>query len=327
MPEERKFQIKDVGLLSGVINERIDRNGNLRACMFCKQNKISFHGEIYIPKYGTEDFRTRYRDAVTFYKTGELKSVYLEKQQEINSPIGKMKAELVTFYKSGSILRIFPVYGQISGYWSEREESKLLQTYIIETGTQRIEAKISGISFYETGAVKSITLFPGEVVTVNTPAGTIRARYGISFFENGTIESVEPDKQVSITYDTCKFSPYDNHPIGIHGDKNSLGFYEDGALRTLKTTITSVIFSNENEEILIKPESRISQTDIDQMEIVPITLEFYDKVIRVTDSDGFVHDFGMEQYRMETKQIWQNLYKSEKCTDCNSCSNCEHKEN
>lgn len=321
MPGEREFHTK-AGLLTGVINERVDNSGNLRSCMLCKQNKIFFQEDILIPKYESEDFRTRYRDAVTFYKSGELKSVYLEHQQEIHSPLGRIKAELVTFYKSGSLLRVFPVYGQISGYWSENEEAEMLLPYVIETGGQKLTAKISGICFYESGAVKSITLFPGESVTINTPLGEARVHYGISFYESGSIESVEPDIPTAIIYGSCKFLSKDNHPIGVHGDKNSLSFYEDGSLKALTTTITAVIFSRENEKLFIMPERKISPTDIDETEIVPIKIDFQVKNIRVTDSNGLLYHFNTEQYEMKTVQILENLSAAQSCTDCNSCSNC-----
>ena len=321
MLKEKEFHTK-AGLLSGVVGERVDKDGILRSCMFNRKNKISYHGEIYIPKYENEDFRTRYRDAATFYKNGKLKALYLNEQQEIDSPAGRIKAEFVSFYESGSFHRIFPVYGQIGGYWSESEEAVLLPSYVIEAGGQKIKAKFSCIGFYESGVVKSLTLWPGESVDVITPAGKIKIRFGISFYESGSVESVEPDKPAVITYNTCSFYSYDNHPIGIHGEKNSLGFYEDGTLKTLKSTVTAVIVSHENEEIRIAPEKKISLTDIDTMEIFPVKIEFMNKSIRITDSGGSVHEFTLTRYRMRTEQIIKNLYFSQECRDCSGCSKC-----
>lgn len=324
MLKEKEFHTK-AGRFTGVVGEQVDKGGILRSCMFARQNKILYHGEIYIPKYENEDFRTRYRDAATFYKSGELKSLYLNEQQEIDSPVGRIKAEFVSFYKSGRPWRIFPVYGQINGYWSESEEAELLPVYAIEAGGQRIEGKFGCIAFYESGAVKSLTLWPGESVRVMTPAGKIKMRFGISFYENSSVESVEPDVPAVITYDSCSFYAYDNHPIGIHGEKNSLRFYEDGTLKTLKTTITKVILSGARDEIRIEPENKISPTDIDNMEVFPITIEFLDGSVRIADSGGLIHEFSLVQYPMRTEQIIKNLYSSLECGDCSGCSKCGHK--
>lgn len=321
MPEGKEY-VTRAGLLTGVINDRVDESGILRSCMMERRNEILFHGEVYIPKYGAEDFRTRCRDAVTFYKSGKLKSLYLERQQEINSPVGTVKAELVSFYESGSLHRVFPVYGQINGYWSESEEASLLGTSKIETGGQMIEAKISCFSFYESGAVKSLTLWPGESTDILIPSGKIKARLGISFYEDGTIKSVEPDKPVPITYQGSSFIAYDNHPIGVHGDTNSLGFYVDGTIKTLKTTISAVILSGGNDKIQIEPERRVGLTDIDTMDIVPLKLEFQGSNLMITDSDGCIHKFALEQYQLGTIQIAENLHAEKDCGVCSSCRGC-----
>ncbi|WMJ88819.1 hypothetical protein [Anaerocolumna sp. MB42-C2] len=319
MLKDKEFYT-EIGLLTGVVGERIDKDGILRSCMFKSRNKISHHGEIYIPKYESGDVRTRYRDAVSFYKSGKLKSLYLNERQEIDCPVGKMKAEFVSFYESGRYLRIFPVYGQINGYWSEREEAELLTSYSIEIGEQKIEAKISCIVFYESGAVKSLTLWPGENVDIKTPYSKIKVRFGISFYESGAVESIEPENPVHLTYDACSFFAYDNHPLGIHGEKNSLSFYENGTLKALKTTITAVVLTSEKEEIRIAPEQKISQTDIDAMEVYPINIEFLNQSVRITDSSGYIHEYSLLQFKMGTEQVIENLYQ--KCGDCSNCSKC-----
>lgn len=324
MPGEKKYHTQ-AGLLSGVIQEQLYENGHLRSCMFEKQNKIAYHGEVYIPKYSDEDFRTRYRDAASFYERGELKALYLEKPQRVATPAGSLEAELVTFYPSGKMKRVFPVYGQISGFWSEEEEAERLPVCEIKAQGQIIKGKISCLAFYESGAVKSITLWPGESILVHTPVGEIRARFGLTFYENGSVKSVEPDQPVSINYASCGFYAYDNHPIGIHGESNSLVFNQEGTIRALKTTITTVILSGEGKEHCIMPENRISPTDIENTEVVPIHIEFNDSAVRISDSDGAVHVFTSEQYVMKTKQLPGNWYATQgcgACSGCNSCSKC-----
>lgn len=323
MNEKKEIHTK-VGLLRGVTQERMDSNGVLRSCTFDDPNKIEFQGEIYIPKYTESDFRTRHRNAITFYKTGELKSIYLEEQQEIKSPIGMSKVEMVTFYQSGRIHRIFPVYGQISGYWSEQEESQWIPVSSIIVAGEKIEAKFSCICFYESGAIKSLTLWPNESIRISTLFGKIKVRYGVSLYEDGTIESVEPEQSVVVTYENAKIVAYDNHPIGIHGDKNSLGFYRDGSLRTVTTMITAIALFNDEQSIQIKPKIGTSQTDIEKMELFPIKAEFTEDYIRITDSSGTMQEFETSRYQLKTEQIAANLKLLESCTDCSSCSGCGH---
>lgn len=320
--QEGKILSTKVGLLSGIMNEKLDKSGMLRSCTFSARNEIIFHGEVYIPRYREEDCRTRSRSAVKFYEDGKLKSIYLDGQQEINTPIGKMKAEMVSFYESGRLLRVFPVFGQISGFWSEEEEAELLSASEITIASQIIKAKISCFHFHESGNLKSVTLWPGERINVMTPVGKMNVRLGISFYENGAIESVEPSQPTGVMYQDCKIYAYDNHPIGVHGDSNSLCFYEDGNLKALKTSVSEVLLSAYGKETIIKPEYKTSLLDLEEEEIVPIKLEFQNNRLLIFDADGETHDFSMEEYQLKSKFILQNLNFADDCKDCSTCNKC-----
>jgi hypothetical protein len=323
MQVEKIFKTS-VGLLKGVVGEIVDCNGILLSCMLGKRNEISYQGEIYIPKYTEEDFRTRYRDAVKFYRDGALKSVYLEEPQEINTPVGKMNAELVTFYQSGHLHRVFLSYGQISAYWSEEEEAERLGMYEVNAYGQKLKARISCFQFYESGAIKSITLWPGESITVCTSAGSIRVRYEISFYESGSIQSVEPDRPVKITKDAIDYYAYDNQAVGIGNGSNSLSFYEDGRIKSLKSAVSAVIISDSNKEIRIAPEYRMSMTDMEKTEIIPIKVAFEEERLIITNSDGVLHHFLLTGSELKTELLLKNFLTLTEATKCSGCSGCNH---
>lgn len=72
-----------------------------------------------VPRYTLDEQSRKKESPVRFYKTGQLKSVPLEEPTDIATPVGMIQAELVTFYKSGALWRIFPLDGRISGYWTQ----------------------------------------------------------------------------------------------------------------------------------------------------------------------------------------------------------------
>ncbi len=320
--QEDKNYYTSVGLLRGVVGETVDHNGKLLSCMFGERNEISYQGETYIPKYREEDFRTRYRDAVKFYRNGALKSVYLEEQQEINTPVGRRKAELVTFYPSGHLHRFFLSYGMISAYWSEEDEAERLGICEVDAYGQTYKGRISCIQFYDSGVIKSIMLWPGENIIVYTPAGSIRVRYEICFYENGTLQSVEPDKPARITIAETDYYVYDNQAIGIGDGSSSLSFYEDGRIKSLKSAVTAVIIKDGKQEIRIVPEDRMSMTDADKTEIIPIKLDFLKGRLLVADSDSLTHEFLITGSQLRTELLLKNLIALTEATGCSGCSGC-----
>ena len=94
-------------------------------------NVLLIHPYIYlhlmeplIPQY-TINYRKRNSPSCYFYPDGNLQKLALEDQTEITTPIGILPAELITFYRSGNIKRIFPLNGKLSAYWDEADEYNL----------------------------------------------------------------------------------------------------------------------------------------------------------------------------------------------------------
>lgn len=144
-----------------------------------------------------------------------VNAVSLEEQQNILTPIGEFPAELVTFYDTGELKRIFPLDGKISGFGSEEDERTLHVPFSFSFDFSEFTALLSSLCFYRSRAIRSIPLFPGEVISVRTPlGGEIRVRNGFSLYESRRLESAEPAVPTPVltpiglitTYDTTRWA-------------------------------------------------------------------------------------------------------------------------
>ena len=183
-----------------------------------------------LPCSGASDYRKKHRCAVCLYDSGALKSVYLEEPQVLSFPSGDFQAELITFYEDGNAKRIFPLYGQISAYWSIEEEAEYAPEYDFEIagGTYRIKPEC--IFFYPSGKIRSITLWPSDELSIKTPAGLIKTKLGIELYENGSIRSIEPVYGTVISTPSGDIRPFRYRPVMMHAENATLKFTEDGKL-------------------------------------------------------------------------------------------------
>ena len=183
-----------------------------------------------LPCSGASDYRKKHRCAVCLYDSGALRSVYLEEPQVLSFTSGDFQAELITFYEDGNAKRIFPLYGQISAYWSIEEEAEYAPEYDFEIagGTYRIKPEC--IYFYPSGKIRSITLWPSDELCIKTPAGLIKTKLGIELYENGSIRSIEPVYGTVISTPSGEIRPFRYRPVMMHAENATLRFTEDGKL-------------------------------------------------------------------------------------------------
>ena len=183
-----------------------------------------------LPCSGASDYRKKHRCAVCLYDSGALRSVYLEEPQVLSFPSGDFQAELITFYEDGNAKRIFPLYGQISAYWSIEEEAEYAPEYDFEIagGTYRIKPEC--IFFYPSGKIRSITLWPSDELCIKTPAGLIKTKLGIELYENGSIRSIEPVYGTVISTPSGDIRPFRYRPVMMHAENATLRFTEEGKL-------------------------------------------------------------------------------------------------
>ncbi|HWR00784.1 MAG TPA: hypothetical protein VN371_02890 [Chlorobaculum sp.] len=261
--------------LEGIEFRTLYSNGKTDGCLVSRENTISTpYGEL-VPQYEAEDMGRRTVKPLYFYKSGAIKSVALQSQTLIRTPAGSIPAELVTFHESGSIKRVFPLDGKLTGFWTAKNEFELAEAITIESPLGSLCARFIALQFYESGALKSVTLWPGEFLTLSTPAGQIRIRTGIAFYENGRIRSIEPAGIVRVETPVGTMTAYDNDPQGIHGDLNSLQFSPEGAVMALKTTADEFLVVDQlGNEHRFAPRLKDNPCGADRKVVVPMKVQF-----------------------------------------------------
>lgn len=254
--DENKLQTP-YGILAGVDSFSCHPGGELSGVTLSEKNMIMTQIGELVPAY-TETTRRKHKPSVEFNKQGMITSVALNHQQEVLTPIGKLPVELVKFYSTGEVHRIFILDGKISGFWTEEEERQRNIPLTFDLNFTEFRAMINGLCFYPDGAIKSITLYPGEEITVKTPVGQLKTKVGISLYESGALKSIEPAEPVSVTTIIGSIIAYDPDQIGIHADHNSLSFTEDGKVSSLITCDNSIYIQTNDEQLekhspIIKP--------------------------------------------------------------------------
>lgn len=310
------------GILEGATDLTYYKSGKLRSCKLEVYNQIATTIGIMVPQHGEINTRTKWRETLSFYETGELKSIYLKAPTEVNTTVGRVKAEFITFYKEGTIHRLFPLYGQVSGYWSEDEEYQLAEKVTFKVGNLQVDNKINSYCFYPSGQLKSLSLWKKEILMAQFNKKAIAIRLGVAFYENGHIKSLEPYIPTMVKTLIGDIMAYSNEPIGIHGDTNSLVLDELGKIKSVMTVSTAVQIKNHlGEEKVITPHLVRSQLDLEKWIIAPIRISFTEKQVIIID-EKTTHLFDRDDIKWTTIQTYFEEI-SPPCMDCQGCQGCQ----
>ncbi len=247
--DDNKLQTS-FGIFGGVDTFTCYPQGEIAGLRLSEKNMVVTEVGELVPAY-TETNRRKNKPSVEFERDGMVTSVALEKQQEIKTPIGELPAELVKFYPTGELHRVFILDGQISGFWTEEDERKLNIPLSFDLGFSKFQAMINGLCFYKNGEIKSITLFPGERISVESPVGRVETKVGLSLYESGSLKSVEPAEPVIVKTPIGSIAAYDPDQIGLNADINSLSFTEDDLVHSL-VTCDNAVFVQTEEGVLEK---------------------------------------------------------------------------
>ncbi len=309
------------GIIGGVESFAQYPNGEVKSVTLNEKNMVVTHIGELVPRYGDITPRTKNKPSISFHENGLVKSVYLEEQQEVLTPIGELPAEFVSFFNTGELKRIFPVYGQISGFWSEEDENELNIPLNFEFEFTKFNSKLVGISFYKSGDIRSITLFPGEIINAKTIYGDIAVKNGFSMYENGSLESIEPAFQTTLTTPIGLITAFDLNANGINADSNSLIFNENGQIIQLTTCTDKIaVHSADGKLKFITPIEVENPENIDEKIILGTVIKFdYEN-----DIVKFIND---QTYTFSISTSNFNIFKSNNPTscspeDCASCSLC-----
>jgi hypothetical protein len=245
------------------------------------------YGDL-IPQHTDDDLRKREILPVEYHGTGAVKSVPLEKQALFSTSVGEIPGELVSFHENGTINRIFPLNGKLSGYWSQDDEAALAKPVSLTTPIGLVRIKVLSVSFYDDRSLRSLTLWPGETLSVPTPVGPIEARIGVSFTRDGKVRSLEPAKPTAVPTRAGEMTAYDPDAVGINGDANSLRFDDEGKVSRLVTTLTKLtVVHPDGHSHCHVPENRESLCSEAEQEVVPMTVTFTEDTVSVcTDPDA-----------------------------------------
>lgn len=306
------------GYLSGISSVEKFSNGQIKECTLSEENElITCYGK-FIPQYRQDNIRRKYISSICFYKNGNIKSISLNSQTNIKTELGIIAAEKVTFYEDGSIKRIFPLDGKLTGYWTEEDEYALAREYEFKFLFATFKCKVIGIKFYRNQNIESITLWPKEHVKINSTLGNIDIRIGMSLYQNGNLKSCEPAEVTPINTSIGTINAYDINALGINGDTNSLNFYEDSTLKSIVTSTDKIeVVDKSNNKIIYLPIKKPSLFDPIIKEIIPITIKFYDNKVKINDKD----EYEIDKYLFTTTYYLKNI--SMDCSDCSTCSLCK----
>ena len=191
---------------------------------------ITKYGNL-LPCSGASDYRKKHRCAVSYFESGSVRSVYLAETEVLSFPAGDFQTELITFYEDGNVKRIFPLYGQISAYWSIGEEAENAPYYDFDIAGEKLHIRPQCIFFYPSGKIRSITLWPVDEITVNTPAGPVRTKLGLELYESGRLRSIEPVFGTVISTPDGDLKPYRFRPVMMHAENATLKFDENGRIQ------------------------------------------------------------------------------------------------
>lgn len=311
--------ITKYGIIHGISTLESYSDGSIKECKLNEYNELETSYGILVPQYTEEEARRKYITSLSFYDSGNIKAIALQEQSRIETRYGSFPVELVTFYESGCVKRLFPLNGKITGYWTEDNEYDLCEEFELKLEFGSFKKKIIGILFYESGYIKSITFWPKDSIDIQTPAGPCNARIGMSFYENGHLKSCEPSKPTLVETPIGSITAYNTNVLGINGDINSLNFYENGKIKALITSTDRIIITDKANNIFIhEPSLKPNLFNNTIMDIVPVSIDFKeDKVIFNKDPQN---SYDISSCLFNIEHFKQKINAA--CTSCSSCTGC-----
>jgi len=287
------------GTLTGISTCSTYPDGSLQSCILEEENRLQTSvGEI-VPQYRVAEHGERqrkHRSSLDFYENGQLRSASLDRAMPLRCPLGLFKAELVTFHEDGSLKRLFPLNGLVDGYWSEKNEGDLAEALDFDLSVGKFSAKIINLFFYRSGALKSLTLWPGQGITINTPLGPMRVRTGFSLYEDGSLRSAEPAAAVELPTPIGCIKAFDAEMLGMNADMNSVQFNPNGTLRSVKTIHTGLRVLDRGRESVIEPLETTSLVNLNGMRTVPMRIDFDGAAVGVVARDTHRFDTSIHSF-------------------------------
>lgn len=277
------------GVLKGLVWVEYYSDGCVESCTLEVANPIQTPCGTLVPQY-EEDPRRKQSRSLSFYPDGSLRSIVLQDQQVIQTSIGAIPAEQILFYPDGQIKRIFPLNGKITGFWTVENEYELATEIDIQTPVGQWRSKLLAAYFYPDGALKSLTFWPQDSITIETPIGAMEIRTGVSFYPQGAIRSVEPKHPTLVKTPIGEITAFHANVHGIHGDSNSLRFSLDGQVCAIATSSDRITITDpQGHQLTLQPGLQPS-CNIHIMDVVPLSIEFLAGKVRFNSNPDQTYD-------------------------------------
>lgn len=301
--------MEQIEIKYGVLNDAIVASyyytGEPEAYKVEEESGLDILGYKLIPLYGFSDERRKEFPPVKVFRNGNIKSISLNESTKINTVSGEFDVEKITFYEDGHINRLFLLDGKLSGYWSEDDEYNLAKSYKFDFKFSSFEAKIISLHFYRTKELKSITLWPKEKIKLNIGNYSFIGRIGFSLYKDGTLQSCEPFRPINLNTPIGEIEAYDINALGIHGDSNSLNFYEDGTIKSLITsTNTITISTKDGDKIFHSPKKIRLYSNSEVMDTITLKVEFNDNKVIIDEE----YEYEIEENTFEIKRFGEKKF-------------------
>ncbi|BCZ47486.1 hypothetical protein psyc5s11_35530 [Clostridium gelidum] len=288
------------GILNDTFVAEYYPTGEVEGYKLEEKSELDILGYKLIPSYGFPDLRKKEFPSVKVYKSGNIKCISLNELTSIKTKMGEYEVEKITFYEEGAINRLFLLDGKLSGYWSEDDEYNLAKTHKFNFEFASFEAKVMTLHFYENCELKSITLWPKEKVNLTLKDYKITGRIGFSLYESGKLKSCEPFRPTTINTIIGDIEAYDVNAIGIHGDENSLKFYEDGKIKSLITSRNTItVTTSEGDTIYHTPKKLRIYSNSEVMDTISLTIEFRDNLVIIDNK----YEYDIKENKFEVRSF------------------------
>jgi hypothetical protein len=309
------------GVFSGVTAVEHFPSGQVSAVRLGEKNVLITHAGDLVPFFGEDTPRRKYKASVAFHLNGMVRAVSLQEQQAVMTPIGELPAELVTFYETGELKSVFPLDGKISGFWSEEDECALLIPLSFDFDFASFTARLSGLSFYKSGQIRSLTLFPGEQIEVRAgDCGKVSVRHGFSLFESGELESLEPAVPVRVDTPVGAVHAFDAAAVGVNAASNSLRLDTGGRIVSLVTG-DRLFVRREADGLLFTFHTEECRNDEGEvLTLIPLRLDFHyeDRSAVVSGGGGVSERFSFGDDFIVAGGMPQGC-SPEACANCSLC--------
>lgn len=309
-----KTFMTEYGPISDLVNYNLYENGILKDCTNKHPNILKTKYGDLIPQYNYIDVRRKYIKSLSFFPDGKLSRISLNEQTPIKTSIGIIKAELITFYPNGNINRIFPLNGQLSGYWDEEQEYELTSDINFSFPIGNFVSRATGIYFYENGHVKGLSLWTNETIQINTPIGNQSIRLGLSLYENGNIKSFEPNSPLSVLTPIGHILAFDANDYLFFKECKSVNFYENGTIESIMTSKSKITVFDHNKNIHTYEPRCYDNFDDGDFYIYPLKISFSNNTVSFNDSDNFIIDkctFTIDELSLHSNPLCKH--------DCSAC--------